>query len=54
VSSQTAEAAAGRVLKAINAELAHLPQAQHGTMLRIVATELNAWLQAIAAGGSRA
>jgi hypothetical protein len=33
-----------------DAELARLPQAQHGTMLRIVTTELNAWLQAITAG----
>jgi len=31
-----------------------MPQAQHGTMLRIVTTGLNTWLQAIAAGAQRA
>ena len=45
---QTADAE--RILKTINAELARLPQVEHETMLRIVTTELNAWLQAIAAG----
>jgi hypothetical protein len=47
---QTADAAAERILKATDAELARLPQVEHETMLRIVTTELNAWLQAIAAG----
>jgi hypothetical protein len=47
---QTVEDAAERIFKAVNVELARLPQAQHGTLLRIVTTELNTWLQAIAAG----
>jgi hypothetical protein len=51
---QTAEDAAERILKAINVELVRLPQAQHETILRIVTTELNTWLQAMAAGAQRA
>src|SRR5215471_4708120 len=51
---QTSEDAAERILKAINVELVRLPQAQHETILRIVTTELNTWLQAMAAGAQRA
>jgi hypothetical protein len=51
---QTAEAAAARILQAVNAELVGLPQAQHGPALRTVIEELNTWLQAIAAGAKRA